>query len=306
MNAKNLIKFLFSYTALFILLVIFVLLTLYTLNTMSKVFFLIAEYIRISIYEENLNAEINTFEMILKVGSITIAFYLLFILYSVISAVATYKAYEIAALKYSYKKPDLEEVFFKTISWNFYRLIYVLSPLLTIGTVIGSLFFLNIILFNEILSLAGFSIALVTFLTSFISISLAVGFIFVLGLTIWNIFITLFGMECVVSEPELNNNVIRKRSRKLSLAQKSNIKIYFFYTIFILALIVQFTGVILFPDILNEENLIILTAFIVIDIIFFIGLGYLKSSLYINSLLYKYDTIIFKDKNSLKELVSEW
>jgi len=305
MNAKDLIKFIFSYTTLFMLLVIFILLILYTLSTISKVFYLIAEYIRISVFNETINIGINFPDIVIKLISISIAFYLLFILYSTIAAVTSYKSYEIAAQQYSYKKPAPEDVFFKAISWNFYRIIYVLSPLLSIGTIIGILFSLNIVLFNPILSIAGFSIAIVTFLTSFISISLAVGSVFAVGLTIWNVFITLFGIDCAVSEPELENHTIRKRSKKLSLAQKSNIKMYILYLIFLLTLIVQFTGVILFPDILNEENFMILTALIIIDIILFIGLGYLKSSLYISSLLYKYDMITIKDKNILKELVTE-
>jgi hypothetical protein len=146
----------------------------------------------------------------------------------------------------------------------------------------------------------------VTFLTSFISISLAFGFIFALGIAVWNTFITLFGMECVVSEPELENFIIKKRSIKLSLAQKSNIKMYILYLIFLLTLVVQFLGIIIFPDILNGGNFIILVALSVVDIAFFIGLGYLKSSLYIESLLHKYNMITFRDKNSLKELISEW
>jgi len=305
MNTRDLIKFLFSYIALFILLFVFTLLILYTLTTMSKVFFLIAEYIRLSIFEETLNTGINIPYMILKLISIIIAFYLLFIIYSVISAVATYKAYEVAAQKHSYKKPDLEDIFFKAISWNFYRTMYILSPVLSIGTVICLLFLLNIVLFNTILSIAGLSIEVITFLTSFISIGIALGFVFAAGLTVWNIFITLFGIECAVSEPKLENYIIKKRSIKLSLAQKTNIKMYVFYLIFILTLIVEFTGIIMFPDMLNKENFMILTALIIINITFYIGLGYLKSSLYINSLLHKYNMITFKDKNSLKELLSE-
>jgi uncharacterized membrane protein len=124
------------------------------LSSIAQVFSLIFDHIRMFIFEEIFSSNINLPDILLKLISILIAFYSIFILYSIISAVATYKSYEIAVQGKSYKKPDLEDVFFKAISWNFYRLIYILSPLLSIGAITGILFLLNVILFNIILSIA--------------------------------------------------------------------------------------------------------------------------------------------------------
>jgi len=305
MNIQDLTKFLFSYKSLFIILITFILLILYTLTALSKVFFILVEYIKLSVFTDIVGSSINTFGIFIELISILIAFYLLFIIYSVISAVATYNSYEIAAQKYSFEKPHLENVLFKTIKWNFYRILYVLSPILSIAVIIGILTCMNVFLFRVLLHLAGISIGLVTFLTSFISISLVISLIIAVGIVIYNVFTTLFGIECAVSEPGQENNVIRKRSQKLLLANKSNIKLYVFYFIFLSTLFLQFTGILLFPDILNMENILILVVFAAIDIIFYIGLGYFKSSLYIESILHQYDRITFKDKNSLIEIVYE-
>jgi hypothetical protein len=305
MILKSIIKYLYSYFGLFLLLLILIPLALLFLDSMSKVFFLALQVIKIFFLEKGLIDWILLINTLVNIFCTIFMTYFLVFIYFVISSIATYKSYEQAAKKHSYMLPDLIDVFNKSLSWNVYRLLYILNPLKTIGIIIVCSFITSIILFNFILALIGFNLAISAFLAIFVFLCFIVGMLISFGMAVFRIFMTLFGIECAISEPVLDNYVIKKRSQRLLLSNKTNIKLFIAYFIFIIILLTQFLGIILYPDKLNSDNITLLTICICLDVVSFLSLGFLKSSLYVDSIIQKYNRITFKDKLYLRKIVSD-
>lgn len=299
MNNQPFNKLIFPSGLIFLLLIILVSLTLIIVSDIVAPIF---SWFRDSFIEENSRINfIPPVSIILRAYVSVTSLYLLFVLYSVLSAIYSYNSYKTAAKDYFFKEHGLSDIIFRGLRWNFYRLYYILLPPFMVGALGIILFLLALVFFNTVIAIAGISIWFISFLTVFIFTSLLFGFFASLAVSFRNMLVTVFGMACAVSEPAMSNDVIKKRARRLAFAISSNYVLYAFYYLFILALTVQFLSVIFFPEFIILENLIPVLMIVILDAALFLALGYLKSSSYLDSVLHQYKKVIINRKNILKK-----
>jgi len=275
-----------------------VVLVMLVLNTAADILTPIIHSIKSILSKENIHniSFISPPVLILKLAILCSSLYLIFVAYSVASAIFTYSSYEIAARNFAYKKQDLTNVIFKAISWNLYRIRYILRPPAVILLVALMLVIFSILLFNSILTLAGISIGIITFTSSFTALGILFCFIFSMVISVQRAFTTVFGFDCAVSEPDLPNNTIKERSERLAFILPFNFNIHLLNLLSIFVISAQFFGAILFPGFINQENFPLIIMIIILDIVFLLGLGYLRTSLYLDSLLHKHKKIMLKTK----------
>ncbi|EKE04401.1 MAG: hypothetical protein ACD_20C00084G0021 [uncultured bacterium] len=281
-----------SWGLAFSLLIVLIALVLFSLITISDLIAPFFMEVKDVLLEESIQPESGLQAiMIFKFVLVIVMFYVMFILYAVSSAIHTYNSLRAANKRVAPAEVNLENLIFRTINWNVYRLILILKPPMVISIVSLTLFLSGILFFNWFLSLAGISLGATVFVSILVAISLLFGFIASFILSIWHFIISAFGMEIAISEPGLSNKVIRARSEKLVFVKRENIALFALGLFFVFLLFAQFISVIVNGDILNSENIFSVLLIILLDIAFYVGLRYMKASCYANSLLYQFNKI---------------
>lgn len=303
MNQKNLVKYLYSYFSLLLILLLFIPLVLFVLNLMPEFSMLFMQNIKKILIDEYSWKVIFNCILLLFISIIIILF--VFIFLCIISSITAYLAYRIAADKYSFKQPDLILVFKKSFSWEIYRILYVIKPINTVISIITVFVIVNFLLFNHILFFVSFGFPFFVFISVLFFWCLFIGIVISIFMAIFRIFTSMFGIDSAVSEPDLENFFINKRSSRLLLSNISNAKLVFAYFMFPAIIIIQITGFILsvFSGIIPDIKLLLLL--LIIDITYYLGLSFLKSSLYIDSIVKKYEKITFRDKLYLRKIISD-
>jgi hypothetical protein len=264
-------------------------LMLYILLNISDTVQPISVWIRSIFFEEDLLIKHKDLNPVKSIFLVSLIFFI-YILYSFISAIFTQGLHIIKTGNILNIEHDFKETVIRALKWNFRRILLVLSPLLTVSAVGLGLLFIVMILFDFFIILAGISIGFVTFIFTFGILTFIFTFLAALAAFFWNIITSAFGIDIAVGEPELSNNGVRNRSRKLAFVKPQNIGFYLFYLVFIFALIAQSITVILFKDLVLESGSSLL-AVILLDLVAFLGLKYLKNTLYMDSLMYQYEKI---------------
>lgn len=281
-----------SWGLAFSLLIVLITLVLFTLINISDLIAPFSMGVKDVLLEENIQAESGLQSIaILKFLFIIVMSFLVFALYTVVSAIHTYNSLKSNKKRVPQLEDNLENIVFRTISWNIYRSILILKPLIIAIIVSLALFLLSTLFFNFLLSIAGISLGITVFVSAFIGISLLFGYIASFVLAIWHFIISAFGMEIAISEPGLSNGVVKARSEKLIFVKRQNIALFvmgLFYTFLVFA---QFISVIVNRNILSSENMYSILLIILFNIAFYVGLRHMKASFYVDSLLYQFNKI---------------
>ena len=294
---NNLLKFLFNW-GIYFLVIIFCFLTLVGFKTISELIYPTFIFGKILLFEDSkalTGAAI--FWIVVRYLLLFSTSYLMIMIFSLITAIFSYNSYMASASKYPYNTFQLDKILTRGLNWNIYRTFQVIFPPFTVLTA-GILLFLSLLyFFNFYLTFAGWSIGLVTFITTFVFTGLIFCFIFSLVLSFYNLITTLFGIECAVSEPDLSNNVIKKRSARLSFNNPYNFILYVLYLIFIISVIGEFVLALDMKSGFDSDfkSNILIACFV--NVIFLFSLGRLKAHLYVESLLKQYNLITLHDKN---------
>jgi hypothetical protein len=118
-------------------------------------------------------------------------------------------------------------------------------------------------------------------------------------LSFWRHVITFYGFECSFSEPDLPKEDIIRRSEKLFFSNLWNAILYiikFFYTS---ALFYQLYKCITFPSFISMENVPAIALLIAGNLLFLLLIQYVKTKMYIVSLLKYYNKITFNKEKYL-------
>lgn len=226
--------------------------------------------------------------LVLKILSLVVSAGLIFVIYAALSSVLSLLFYKISSWEHKTIEYPLEYAFAKGFRWNIYRLFLVFGPALLIITGTSILAVFSVAFFSFILSISGLSIALATFISSFVFFSLVFLFIISLFIGLWQIFFTCFGIEAAVSEPKLQNKIIKNRSTKVIYSRPFNKFLFACYFLFIFVLLIQLKLALTTDLLTNSGNSQLINSLIAFNVMYFVLLKFLKSAGYINSLLERY------------------
>ena len=298
MNIQQVVKLIYSIRSKLLLLVILILLALYFLVMLSNFVAPVIIWIKSSFLEDSIKTTAINPMLIIQIIPLCISLVLIFLFHSVVSTMLTYDLFKKNYNDYDsqkniiFKQADPVTTIVRVINWNIYRLYYVFLPLLTVSAIALVLFLIVSFCFNVIEMIAGVSLGLVIFVGTFILLSLIAIFIYALFCTLKNLVNSSFGIECVVSEPELSNKVVAQRSKRLSFVKPINLLLHFSFLIFILLMTVESLGIIFFKNCISGDNTYIFVHLTILNILFYVGIGYFKNVLYVESIVAKYKRII--------------
>lgn len=213
-----------------------------------------------------------------------LAFALTLFSFSLFSSGLSSLFYSKLAKKHGYEKVDGRQALRKTIEWQVYRYFFTFLPLVAFGAIFGILALLGVMLFNPLMTLVGYSVGLVSLLTSFVGLNIMFFLSLAVLLTLWNFTGMVFGTEIAVSEPGLDNRTIAQRSGKI-VYRSENLMLFFVYSAFVLFLVAELARM--------HDNIPGLSAFValfLVNISVYAGIKYLKTSSYIRSLLNYYNS----------------
>lgn len=291
-RSANSIRLVPSWGLVGLLLLALVILVLLTLNVISAVMAPSFMIVKSALLDENLqqsqNSDFSTLFMIL------VSYFLVFLSFTAYSSV-------LGLLNYNFLKSsmpalqsgdyDAKDVILRALKWNRKRSLIIFKPMLIFNAIILGLFLIATLFFNLFLYIAGISLALTTFTASITLLSLFAGYLITNVMTVWNTATSSFGLSIAISEPDLSYKTIRARSRKLAFIIPKNFGLYLLHILFAIFMIVQFLSVILFPEIINSDNMGNVIGFITFDSLLLVWLVYLKACFYKDSLMYQYNKI---------------
>lgn len=230
--------------------------------------------------------------ILLKIISAVILAGFILIVYSTFSTTLSMFFYGFCSRKYKKITYPFKYRLTKGLKWNLYRLFLVFTPSFIVIRGISLLILFAILCFNLILFASGISITFTTFVSSFIFFGMVFIFIFSLFAGLWQLIFTGFGTETAVSEPKLDNKTIERRSKNLVSFNYFNTLLFIAYFIFIYNIFAQIKFALITSLFTNPANGLILTGFIVFNLLYFIAFKYLKSASYINSLTERHENIL--------------
>ncbi|MDD3149990.1 MAG: hypothetical protein PHV68_04075 [Candidatus Gastranaerophilales bacterium] len=222
-----------------------------------------------------------------------------FVLISIYEAYFENAIFKLALKNIDYKKYPISEIILKVISWNFYRLKIVFLPIIKMLVFTFSALLLIYLGFNFIITIISFSLSFTVFVATFSIISF-LGLIFASLLKLfWRIILTEFALECAVSEPDLLNEYVLKRSKKFIFQNPYNLIFLSLNYAFIFALLFQFGYLAVNSQILTYENMHYILFVLFFDFIAWLILKCFKIYLYQENLVNYYNKIVFSfDKSS--------
>ncbi|MFA6989498.1 MAG: hypothetical protein WC197_05455, partial [Candidatus Gastranaerophilaceae bacterium] len=289
---ENILK---SKTGLFLFaLFIFCLLTIFWMGLASEVYF--STYGAVLNIIESGKFSINGFNLFSNFVKFLGAFVVLVVilnLYNILDTFFSYYSYNNIVKNYKVKKYRLREALARTFSWSYFRTGYILGPQLLVTLGFSAFFVSSFLFFNYFTELAGYSIGAATFISVFIFLMLFFLFCACAILSAWRHSVTFYGFECSLSEPDLTNEQVTKRSEKLFFSSLWNAILYITNVFYIVALFYQVYKYITFPSFVNFENIPNIIILISINLFFISMLQYFKTKMYVRSLLNYYDKITF-------------
>lgn len=305
MNEQSIVKLIYSIKSKFLLLAILIIMAQFFLITLSYLIAQVLLWLKALFLDDTINSVSFNPIIIILFSALFLSVYLIILFHAVISSRLTYDSFKnnsvqaILRNETLFNQPDPLAMIFRVLNWNLYRLYYVLFPLIIACGSVFTIFIITSLCFNGIIMLAGINIGIVGFLVAFTGLCLITGFIYALLCSLKNLVISLFGIECVICEPELPNKVIIQRSKKLSFINPINFLLYFLFFLFVLVMTAESLGFVFLKNYISIENITIFVILTILNIFFYVGLGYLKNALYIESLISKYNSIIVGDINRL-------
>lgn len=288
-KSTHLANIITSFGLVFLLLPVLIIMALFMLFNLSAVIMPFFMFIKTILFKESMQIEyLSPLSLTLKIFLSFASLYFIFVLYSVISIIFAYSSCKIEAnniLPYEYNLIDL---IFRGLSWNFRRMLFIITPPAIVIAIALTLFLIITSFFNIFLVFAGINLGFIVFTGVFTFLSLLFAFIFSLIISFQRTITTALGMQIAVSEPDLPNDKIQKRSLKMSCARFKNTGLIGLYILFNLILIIQFIDIIFLKNI-NSLVIIIISLF---DVVLFAGLSYLKTIFYFDSMFYQFYRIL--------------
>jgi len=223
--------------------------------------------------------------VILKIFSLIAALGLVFVLYSVLSAIYSCVFYRLCTVNFKKVNYMLKYCLIKGIKWNFYRTFIIFAPPLSVITAAFFLFTLCVVFFNLFIKITGISITLSVFVISFALLSILFLFVLSILFSFWQYFSTILGVEIAVSEPKLRNKTIENRAKKIIFAKKYNFLLCLSYLIFVFNIIIQLKYALESNLLQNSDNNFILSLVILFNLACLTTLEYLKAYNYVDSLV---------------------
>ncbi|HSA06713.1 MAG TPA: hypothetical protein P5556_06005 [Candidatus Gastranaerophilales bacterium] len=235
------------------------------------------------IYNENGHIETNSqWHLSFKIINIILGFLAVLFSFSMFSSGLSALFYRILAKKYGYIEFNPVFSFKKAAKWQLYKYFSIFQPIMIFCLSFALILLSGIMFFNILVSVAGIIPSFVTLILNFINLNLMFFFAFAVLVMAWNFITLTFGAEIAVSEPSLYNERISLRAKRIVFSSPLNILMFLAYIMFVALLITQ----------INSFNLADLNTFMIffgLNIINYAGIKYLKTYLYINSLLKYYE-----------------
>lgn len=292
-----------AYLGVFAAIAIFAVFSLVAVKTASNIFYMILPIFGGDMFDLSIDTYfyfLSTLVVqLLIVGSSALISYFM---YSILHSIFSHYAYASNAREHLYNEINLKDSIIKGISWKFYRMKFIMIPLVSAFIALVLLFTVGFLSFNTITALAGYSIGLVSFLSMFVLLSFIATFIFSFFITGWNSFITSLGFEIAISEPYLANNTIKNRSERLTFSKKRNFLMYILNSAFALFIIVQLYKAITIMNFITLQNLHLIFTVLLVDLLIFFVLKFANNSLYIESLLAHYNSITINRQEYYKAI----
>ncbi|MEW5820757.1 MAG: hypothetical protein AB1782_11240 [Cyanobacteriota bacterium] len=198
-----------------------------------------------------------------------------------------------------YVPPENKKSILKLTGWLVYRFFYILTPIILMMIVSFGLLFMSINFFNILARLMGHNLEVV--LTLGIFISLITGFFWLVAIfiTTWNTLTTVYGSIIAITEPEITNTLIRKRSRRFAFLTSSSWGAYIVYLFMMGVFFLEFLYALLTPSFIALNNIHILIIVQLMNIGLFVVLGRSITHSYYKSLLIQYAKISVKKSKIL-------
>lgn len=225
------------------------------------------------------------------------------ILYTSLSLILNRTVFEIMSADRSYKKHYLPEIIARGLSFEIYRVFYILKPVFyTIGVCIA-LFFSAGLLFNLFLFFTSISVEIMTFLTT--SAMFFLGFAFLVSF-LWSfcrIFSTFHCLEIVSTEPELDNKTVLKRA--FVLFKNESFVVIGMWILYLSFLAAQSYKIIIMPEFLRIIPVDDFMFLVLLNVFSVISLRFLKMISYLRGLALRYNNIIY-DVKDLKDIMKNF
>jgi len=261
-----------------------------TLVTLSDVVIPVILWFKNTFIEENISKSFfPPFGITLKILVFITSLYLIYTLYSILSTLCCYNFYKKLAYGFDFEEHNLDDLIFRGLKWNYYRICRIILPLVIVIVFFILIFSFSVLFFNVIVFLAGISIEFITFISTFMLTGMMFFSVIATVLCVWNEIITNFGISCIVIEPLLHNSRVFRRCRRLSFVLPSNFILYFLNFIFAFFLGIQFVIAVFYPEVFTTEGVPLLLIILIVDILIFFALEYIKTKQYIKSLLHQYN-----------------
>lgn len=289
---ENILK---SKTYLFFLaLTAFCVLTTFWIGLASEVYF--------SIYGAILNIiesgkfvvdGFNLFANLVKFFGAFVVLVFILNLYNILDTFFSYYSYNNIVKNYETKEYRLRTILARTFSWSYFRTGYILGPQLIVTCGFLAFFASSFLFFNYFTEFAGYSIGVASFISMFVFLVLVFSLCASSILSTWRHIVTFYGFECSLSEPDLTNDQVAKRSEKLFFSSLWNAVLYIANIFYIVALFYQLYKYITFPSFVTLENIPTVMFLVILNLFFISALQYFKTQMYVRSLLNYYDKITF-------------
>jgi hypothetical protein len=147
----------------------------------------------------------------------------------------------------------------------------------------------------------GLNLEIVMILGIFIALATAFFWVCAICITLWNLVTTAFGGIIAVTEPDVSNTLIRKRSRRFSFLSSGSWVGYIVYIASMVLIFLESIFLLLKPSLLSLNNIPLIAVIQIINIGMFIAIGKSLTSAYYKSLLIQYAKISVKKSSQSQE-----
>jgi len=279
-------KLVFSQAFCFLTLIVFAALAVLGLNLVAKAIAPLILAVNSLILHEKINLAAINYGLIFSRTFFISTFFITveFLLYSILSVLYACAFSDSSRKKYINRTFSFELLILKSLKWNIDRFVYIFKPVFMVLIALLVVTGIGFLLFNSLLLLAGISMGLVSFIFSFSFYMTFLGFIVAFMFSFKRAVCTIFGTNDMVGDINLKNSSLVRNSSDMLASSFANFVISLLYFLYSFMLLVQVFAALINASFLSEEYLVLSITIVTIDMVFWIGLNYLKSYLYSKSL----------------------